>query len=75
MKTTPIPRADAYYTGKEQLVKAMTATASHIFNPPATERRMPKDVTEADLARIRTTYSKIREIADLYGLDLPALTI
>lgn len=69
------PRAEAYYSGKEQLIKALVTLANHLHVPPPAQRKKPKDIVAHDITKIRQAHMKVREIADLYGLDLPALEI
>lgn len=74
-KTNTERRAETYYSGKEQLVAALVAVANHIHVPPPAQRKMPKDIVAHDISTIRRAHMKVREIADLYGLELPALEI
>ena len=74
-KTNTQIRAEAYYSGKEQLVKAITTLANHIHAPPPAQRKMPEKIVAHDISQIRQAHYKIREIADMYGLELPALEI
>lgn len=68
-------RAEAYYSGKEQLVKAITMLANHIHSPPPAQRKLPENIVANDVSKIRQAHMKVREIADMYGLTLPALEI
>jgi hypothetical protein len=68
-------RAEAYYSGKEQLVKAITTLANHLHAPPPAQRKLPEKIVAHDLSKIRQAHMKVREIADMYGLELPALEI
>ncbi len=74
-KTNIQLRAEAYYSGKEQLVKAITMLANHLHAPPPAQRKAPEKIVAHDLSKIRQAHMKVREIADMYGLDLPALEI
>lgn len=68
-------RAEAYYSGKEQLVKALTTLANHLHAPPPAQRKMPEKIVAHDISTIRQAHYKLRDIAEMYGLDLPALEI
>lgn len=74
-KTNTQRRAEEYYSGKEQLVKALTALANHLHAPPPMQRKMPENIVAHDITKIRQAHMKVQEIADLYGLNLPALEI
>lgn len=74
-KTNTQIRAESYYSGKEQLVKAIIKLANHLHAPPPAQRKMPENIVAQDISQIRQAHHKIREIADMYGLDLPALEV
>lgn len=68
-------RADAYYSGKEQLVAALRALANHIHAPPAPLRKIPEQITAQDISDIRQAHRAIRDTAEKLGLEINCLEI
>lgn len=68
-------RAEAYFSGKEQLVRSLTALANHLHNPPRELRRTPESITAGDITQLRQAYYKLTDMADGLGLELPCLEI
>ena len=72
IRIKPPARAEAYYSGKEQMVSALARIANHLYNPPRAQRKKPEQVTAQDILKIKQAYRLIREVGDLYGLSLNA---
>lgn len=67
-------RADAYYTAKEQIVTTMMEIANRIHTPPA-ERKMPEQIVAHDITKLKQAHMKLREMADILGIETQALEI
>ena len=68
-------RADAYYTAKEQIVATMMEIANRIHNPPPAERKMPEQIIVHDITKLKQAHMKLREMADILGIETKALEI
>ena len=68
-------RADAYYTAKEQIVATMMEIANRIHNPPPAERKMPEQIVAHDITKLKRAHMKLREMADILGIETQALEI
>ena len=68
-------RADAYYTAKEQIVATMMKIANRIHNPPPAERKMPEQIIAPDITKLKQAHMKLREMADILGIETQALEI
>lgn len=75
MNKTRQERVDAYYTGKEQIVATMMQIANRIHNPPPAEHRMPEKIIAHDITKLRQAHMKLREMADILGIETQALEI
>jgi hypothetical protein len=75
MNKTRQERADAYYTAKEQIVATLTQIANRIHNPPPAERKMPEQIIAHDITKLKQAHMKLREMADILGIETQALEI
>ncbi|MBE2191115.1 MAG: hypothetical protein IAE63_02920 [Alphaproteobacteria bacterium] len=75
MNKTRQERADAYYTAKEQIVVTLTQIANRIHNPPPAERKMPEQIIAHDITKLKQAHMKLREMADILGIETQALKI
>ncbi len=75
MNKTRQERADAYYTAKEQIVATLTHIANRIHNPPQAERKMPEKIIAHDITKLKQAHMKLREMADILGIETQALEI
>jgi hypothetical protein len=75
MNKTRQERVDAYYTGKEQILASMMQIANRIHNPPLAERKMPEQIVAHDITKLRQAHMKLREMADILGIETQALEI
>jgi hypothetical protein len=75
MNKTRQERADAYYTAKEQIVVNLTQIANRIHNPPPAERKMPEQIIAHDITKLKQAHMKLREMADILGIETQALEI
>jgi hypothetical protein len=69
-------RADAYYTAKEQIVATMMEIMPTVSTtrPPA-ERKMPEQIIAHDITKLKQAHMKLREMADILGIETQALEI
>jgi len=75
MNKTRQERADAYYTAKEQIVVTLTQIANRIHNPPQAKRKMPEQIIAHDITKLKQAHMKLREMADILGIETQALKI
>lgn len=75
MNKTRQERADAYYSAKEQIVATLTQIANRIHNPPPAERKMPEQIIAHDVTKLKQAHMKLREMADILGIETQALEI
>ena len=75
MNKTRQERADAYYTAKEEIVATMMEIANRIHNPPPAERKMPEQIIAHDITKLKQAHMKLREMADILGIETQALDI
>ncbi len=68
-------RADGYYAAKEQIVATMMEIAYRIHNPPSAERKMPEQIVAHDITKLKQAYMKLREMADILGIETQVLEI
>jgi len=68
-------RADAYYTAKEQIVATMMQIANRIHNPPPMMRKMPEQIVAPDITKMKKAHMRLREMADILGIETKALEI
>lgn len=68
-------RADAYYTAKEQIVATMMEIMNRIHNPRPAERKMPEQIIAHDITKLKQAHMKLREMADILGIETQALEI
>jgi hypothetical protein len=68
-------RVDAYYSGKEQIVATLMQIANHLHNPPPAERKTPEQIIAPDITRLKQAHMKLREMADILGIETQALEI
>jgi hypothetical protein len=68
-------RADAYYTAKEQIVATMMEIANRIHNPPPAECKAPEQIIAHDITKLKQAHMKLREMADILGIETQALEI
>ena len=68
-------RVDAYYTSKEQIVATLMQIANRIHNPPPAERKMPEQIIALDITKLEQAHMKLREMADILGIETQALEI
>jgi hypothetical protein len=75
MNKTRQERADAYYTAKEQIVETMMQIANRLHNPPPAERKIPEQIIAHDITKLKQAHMKLREMADILGIETQALEI
>jgi hypothetical protein len=75
MNKTRQERVDAYYTSKEQIVVIMMQIANRIHNPPSTERKIPEQIVAHDITKLKQAHMKLREMADILGIEVQTLEI
>lgn len=68
-------RVDAYYSGKEQIVATLMQIANRIHNPSPAERKMPEQIVAHDITKLKQAHMKLREMADILGIETKALEI
>ena len=68
-------RVDAYYTAKEQIVATLMQIANRIHNPPPAERKIPEQIIAPDITKLKQAHMKLREMADILGIETQALEI
>ncbi len=64
-------RAIAYEEGQKQMIEAVETLLAHI----KTKQNAPTQTVAYDISKIRQAHMKLRDLADLYGLELMALEL
>ena len=49
--------------------------ANHLHNPPPAERKTPEQIIAPDITKLKQAHMKLREMADILGIETQALEI
>jgi hypothetical protein len=49
--------------------------ANHLHNPPPAERKTPEQIIAPDITKLKQAHMKLREMADILGIEIQALEI